>query len=135
MSLGQWCVWSGLNLKCDVLGRELIDIFVYWRVLHEQQNTGRGRTLHCKMQPVLFFNSICSAPLKLVWCNKANGYKTNKNLLWFNTQKFRRGCLFFWLGVKSLSQNFPLPWYSIRILTSENFLHFKVVFLCLWTLI
>lgn len=62
VSLGQWCVWSGLNLKCDVLERELIDIFVYWKVLHEQQNTGRGETLHCKMQ-LCYFSILCALPL------------------------------------------------------------------------
>lgn len=62
VSLGQWCVWNGLNLKCDVLQRELIDIFVYWKVLHEQQNTGRVRTLHRKMQ-LCYFSILYAVPL------------------------------------------------------------------------
>lgn len=64
MSLGQLDVWSGLNLKCDVLHRKLIDIFVYWKVLHEQQNTGKDRTLHSKVQ-LYYFLALCILPL---WC-------------------------------------------------------------------
>lgn len=64
VSLGQLCVWSSLSLKCDVLQRKLIDIFVYWKVLHEQQNTARYRTLHCKVQ-LCYFSILCVLPL---WC-------------------------------------------------------------------
>lgn len=64
VSLGQLCVWSGLNLKCDALHRKLIDIFVYWKVLHEQQSKGRYGTLHSKVQ-LYYFSVLCVLPL---WC-------------------------------------------------------------------
>ena len=131
MSLGQWCVWSGLNLKCDVLQRELIDIFVYWKVLHEQQNTGRGRTLHCKMQ-LCYFSILCALPLwSLSDVIKPEDIKQTKIFFDLTLKNLDKdGFFFFWFGTK------PFP----RILPALTFyediyfwkLAFKVMFLCLW---
>ena len=95
---------------------------ITWTTKHRQrQNTPLQNAA------VLFFNPMCSSPLKLVWCNKARGYKTNKNFLWFDTQKFRQGWFFFFFFglVQNLSQEFSLLWHSMRIFTSEN-LHLKL---------
>ena len=127
MSLGQWCVWSGLNLKCDVLQRELIDIFVYWKVLHEQQNTGRGRTLHCKMQ-LCYFSILCALPLwSLSDVIKPEDIKQTKIFFDLTLKNLDKdGFFFFFFGlVQNLSQEFSLLWHSMRIFTSEN-LHLKL---------
>lgn len=121
-----WCVAKRVDWHLCLLKS------ITWTTKHRQrQNTPLQNAA------VLFFNPMCSAPLKLVWCNKARGYKTNKNLLWFNTQKFRQGWLFFSFSFLAWGKISPtklsLPWHSIRIFTSEKLLHFKVVFLCLWT--
>lgn len=100
----------------DVLQRELIDIFVYWKVLHEQWKHRQRQNTPLQNAAVLFFNPLCPSPLKLVWCNKTRGYKTNKNFLWFDTQKFRQGWLFFWFGTKTFPIEFSLLWCSMRIL-------------------
>ena len=127
MSLGQWCVWSGLNLKCDVLQRELIDIFVYWKVLHEQQNTGRGRTLHCKMQ-LCYFSILCALPLwSLSDVIRPEDIKQTKIFFDLTLKNLDKdGFFFFFFGlVQNLSQEFSLLWHSMRIFTSEN-LHLKL---------
>lgn len=56
---------------------------------------------------VLFFNLVCLAPLKLVWCNKARGYKTNKNILDSTLKNLDKDDIFFWLAVKSFPQCSP----------------------------
>lgn len=126
MSLGQWCVWSGLNLKCDVLQRELIDIFVYWKVLHEQQNTGRGRTLHCKMQ-LCYFSILCALPLwSLSDVIRPEDIKQTKIFFDLTLKNLDKDGFFFFFGlVQNLSQEFSLLWHSMRIFTSEN-LHLKL---------
>ena len=126
MSLGQWCVWSGLNLKCDVLQRELIDIFVYWKVLHEQQNTGRGRTLHCKMQ-LCYFSILCALPLwSLSDVIRPEDIKQTKIFFDLTLKNLDKDVFFFFFGlVQNLSQEFSLLWHSMRIFTSEN-LHLKL---------
>lgn len=109
VSLGQWCVWSGLNLKCDVLQRELIDIFVYWKVLHEQQNTGRDRTLHCKMQ-LCYFSILCALPLwSLSDVIKPEDIKQTRIFFDSTLKNLDKEAFFFWLGVKSFPQNSPYP--------------------------
>ena len=133
MSLGQWCVWSGLNLKCDVLQRELIDIFVYWKVLHEQQNTGRGRTLHCKMQ-LCYFSVLCALPLwSLSDVIKPEDIKQTSIFFDLTLKNLDKDDLFVHFGVKISPTKLSLSWHSIWIFTSEKLLHFKVVLLCLWT--
>lgn len=95
-----WCVAKRVDWHLCLLKS------ITWTTKHRQRQSSPLQNA-----AVLFFNPMCSAPLKLVWCNKARGYKTNKNLLWFNTQKFRQGWFFFffWLGVKALPQNSPCP--------------------------
>lgn len=131
MSLGQWCVWSGLNLKCDVLQRELIDIFVYWKVLHEQQNTGRGRTLHCKTQ-LCYFSILCALPLwSLSDVIKPKDIKQTRIFFDSTLKNLDKGGFFFFGLVQNLSH---------RILPALTFyediyfwkLAFKVMFLWLW---
>lgn len=108
---------------------------ITWTTKHRQrQNTPSQNAA------VLFFNSMCSAPLKLVWCNKAKGYKTNKNLLWFKIQKFGQGCYFIWGGDRELGFKFlpktikrNLPCYSIKVSIYENLFHFEVILVWSWT--
>ena len=125
MSLGQWCVWSGLNLKCDVLQRELIDIFVYWIVLHEQQNTGRSRTLHCKMQ-LCYFSILCALPLwSLSDVIKPEDIKQTRIFFDSTLKNLDKGGFFFLVWYKTFPIEFSLLWCSMRIFTSEN-LHLKL---------
>ena len=94
---------------------------ITWTTKHRQrQNTPLQNAA------VLFFNPMCSSPLKLVWCNKARGYKTNKNFLWFDTQKFRQGWFFFfffWFGTKPFPRILPaLTFYAVWFLGPRNLL-------------
>lgn len=131
MSLGQWCVWSGLNLKCDVLQRELIDIFVYWKVLHEQQNTGRGRTLHCKMQ-LCYFSILCALPLwSLSDVIKPEDIKQTRIFFDSTLKNLDKDGFFFFGLVQNLSHRI-LPALMFYEDTYFWKLAFKVMFLCLW---
>lgn len=122
VSLGQWCVWSGLNLKCDVLQKELIDIFVYWKVLHEQQNTGRGRTLHCKMQ-LCYFSILYALPLwSLSDVIKPEDIKQTRIFFDSTLKNLDKADFFsfFLLGVKSLPQTLSTLTLYIRIFTCKK---------------
>lgn len=120
MSLGQWSVWSGLNLKCDVLQRELIDIFVYWKVLHEQQNTGRGRTLHCKMQ-LCYFSILYALPLwSLSDVIKPEDIKQTRIFFDSTLKNLDKSDFSFLSWGKIPPTKLSLPWHSLRIFTSEN---------------
>lgn len=78
-----WCVAKKVDWHLCLLKS------ITWTTKHGQiQNTP------LQSAAVLFFNPMSSAPLMPVWYNKTAGYKPNKNLLWFNSQKFGQGWIY-----------------------------------------